>query len=97
MLTLEEAAAQAGNAIVKLTIGETIWTGAVITESGEILTASGPLGNAPQVTFTLADGTEGSAWVTGRNDDQGLALLTPLGEPRTYDFLPTLRQHPHHR
>ena len=39
------------------------------------------------MTFTLADGTEGSAWVTGRNDDQGLALLTPLGEPRAYDFL----------
>ena len=88
MLTLEEASAQAASAAVKLTIGETIWTGALITESGEILTASGPLGNAPQVAFTLADGTEGFAWVTGRNDDQGLALLTPLGEPRSYDFLP---------
>lgn len=87
MLTLEEAAAQAGTGVVKLTLGETIWTGTVISESGEILTVSGPLGNAPQVTFTLADGTEGVAWVTGRNDEQGLALLTPLGEPRTYDFL----------
>ena len=88
MLTLEEAAAQADSAIVKLTVGETIWTGTIISESGEILTASGPLGNAPQVMFTLADGTEGLAWVTGRNDEQGLALLTPLGEPRSYDFLP---------
>lgn len=88
MLTLEEAAAQASSGVVKLTLGETIWTGTVISESGEILTVSGPLGNAPQVTFTLADGTEGVAWVTGRNDEQGLALLTPLGEPRTYDFLP---------
>ncbi len=88
MLTLEEAAAQASGAVAKLTLGETIWTGTVISESGEILTVSGPLGNAPQVTFTLADGTEGTAWVTGRNDEQGLALLTPLGEPRTYDFLP---------
>lgn len=88
MLTLEEAAAQAAGGVVKLTLGETIWTGTVISESGEILTVSGPLGNAPQVTFTLADGTEGTAWVTGRNDEQGLALLTPLGEPRTYDFLP---------
>ncbi len=87
MLTLEEAAAQASSGVVKLTLGETIWTGTVISESGEILTVSGPLGNAPQVTFTLADGTEGVAWVTGRNDEQGLALLTPLGEPRTYDFL----------
>ena len=88
MLTLEEAAAQASSGVVKLTLGETIWTGTVISESGEILTVSGPLGNAPQVTFTLADGTEGVAWVTGRNDEQGLALLTPLGAPRAYDFLP---------
>ena len=87
MLTLEEAAAQAASSVVKLTLGETIWTGTVISESGEILTVSGPLGNAPQVTFTLADGTEGDAWVTGRNDQQGLALLTPLGEPRAYDFV----------
>ena len=82
---------------MKLTVGETIWTGTVISESGEILTASGPLGNAPQVMFTLADGTEGLAWVTGRNDEQGLALLTPLGEPRSYDFLPLSAKHPHHR
>ncbi len=87
MLALEEAAAQASGGVVKLTLGETIWTGTVISESGEILTVSGPLGNAPQVTFTLADGTEGVAWVTGRNDQQGLALLTPLGEPRAYDFV----------
>ena len=87
-LTLEEAAAQASSSVAKLTLGETIWTGTVISESGEILTVSGPLGSAPQVMFTLADGTEGAAWVTGRNDEQGLALLTPLAEPRTYDFLP---------
>jgi hypothetical protein len=87
MLTLEEAMAQASSAVVKLTLGETIWTGAVISENGEILTISAPLGNSPQVTFTLPDGTEGLAWVTGRNDEQGLALLTPFGEPRTYDFL----------
>lgn len=87
-LTLEEAAAQAANAVVKLTLGEAVWTGVVVSESGEILTVSAPLGNAPQVTFTLADGTEGTAWVRGRNDEQGLALLTPLGEPRAYDFLP---------
>ena len=86
--TLEEAAAMARNAVVKLSLGEDTWTGAVISESGEIITAAAPLGNAPQVTFTLADGTEGDAWVTGRSDEQGLALLTPLGEPRTYEFLP---------
>ena len=88
MFTLEEAAARTRDAIVELSLGETTWTGAIISESGEIITASAPLGNAPEVTFTLADGTEGLAWVTGRSDEQGLALLTPLGEPRTYDFLP---------
>ena len=87
-LTPEEAAAQAASAVVKLTLGETVWTGAIVSEKGEMLTVSAPLGNAPQVTFTLADGTEGTAWVTGRHDEQGLALLTPLGEPATYDFLP---------
>ena len=86
-LTPEEAAAQASSAVAKLTLDETVWTGTVISESGEILTASAPLGNAPQVAFALADGTEGLAWVTGRNDRQGLALLTPMGEPRAYDFL----------
>jgi hypothetical protein len=40
------------------------------------------------VTFTLADGTEGLAWVTGRDDGQGLALLTPLDGQGPYDFLP---------
>ena len=88
VLTPQEAAAQAASAVVKLTLGENVWTGAVVSESGEILTVSGPLGNAPQVAFTLADGTEGVAWVTGRSDEQGLALLTPVGEPRAYDFLP---------
>lgn len=87
MLTLEEATAQASSAVVKLTLGEAVWTGTMISESGEILTVSAPLGNAPLVTFTLPDGTEGLAWVTGRDDDQGLALLTPTGEPRSYDFL----------
>lgn len=88
MFTLEEAAARAGDAVVKLELGETIWTGIIISESGEILTVSRPLGNAPQVAFTLADGTEGTAWVTERNDEQGLALLTPMGEARAYDALP---------
>ena len=82
--TLEEAAALTRDAVVKLTLGENTWTGAVISEGGEIITVSAPLGNAPEVTFTLADGTEGTAWVTGRSDEQGLALLTPLGDPRTY-------------
>lgn len=86
--TLEEAAALTRDAVVKLSLGENTWTGAVISESGEIITASAPLGNAPEVTFTLADGTEGAAWVTGRSDERGLALLTPIGEPRAYHSIP---------
>ena len=77
MLTPQEAAAQAASAVVKLTLGENVWTGAVVSENGEILTVSGPLGNAPQVTFTLADGTEGVAWVTGRSDEQGSRCSPP--------------------
>ena len=87
-LTLEEAAATAAQAVVKLTVGESVWTGTIISEKGEILTTSAALGQAPQAAFTLRDGTEGIAWVTGRSDDDGLALLTPIGETRDYDFIP---------
>ena len=38
------------------------------------------------VDFELWDGTQGQACVTARDDNIGLALLTPLLEPRTYDF-----------
>ena len=67
---------------------EAVWTGAIISESGEILTASMGLWDAPVVKLQLADGIQGEACVTGRDDDIGLALLRPLAEPsRTYDFL----------
>ena len=64
-----------------------VWTGAVISPHGEMLTTSRSLEYAPLVDFQLADGTQGQACVTGRNDNIGLALLKPLLEPRSYDFL----------
>lgn len=67
---------------------DTVWTGVVISDNGEILTTSEALGAAPVVDIRLWDGTEGHACVTGRDDDIGLALLAPLIEPaRTYDYL----------
>lgn len=67
--------------------GRQVWTGAIVNESGEILTTSYSLGDAPVVDMELWDGTHGQACVTGRDDDIGLALLKPLLEQRSYDFL----------
>ena len=66
--------------------GQQVWTGATISEAGEILTTSQALRSAPIVNMELADGTRGQACVTGRDDDIGLALLKPLLAPRAYDF-----------
>ena len=76
------------DAIVRLSnLGkQDYWTGVVISETGEILTTSQTLGNAPIVDIELSDGTRGQACVTGRDDRIGLALLKPLVEPRAYDF-----------
>ena len=76
-------------ALVTLIVpSETAWTGAVVSENGEILTTSESLGEAPFVEIRLWDGTRGQACVTGRDDDIGLALLEPLIEPpRAYDYL----------
>ncbi len=64
------------------------WTGAFISESGEVLTTSLALGNAPVVDIQTSDGTQGQACVTGRDDDIGLALLKPLIKPpHTHHFL----------
>ena len=63
-----------------------VWTGAMISESGEILTTSGALWDALVVDVQIADGTQGQACVTGRDDYLALALLKPLLEPRAYDF-----------
>ena len=59
----------------------------MFNEQGEIITTSQDLGNAPLVDFRFADNTSGQAWVHGRNDNEGLALLRPIAAPRTYPFL----------
>lgn len=67
---------------------ETVWTGVVISEDGEILTTSPALGRDAVVDIRLEDGREGRACVIGRDDDIGLALLRPLLEPAgAYDYL----------
>ena len=77
----------ATRAAVRLTGNNEVWTGVVISESGEILTTSAKLGKAPLANFVLANGTRGEAWVTGRDDSAGLALLTPINATPPYDFI----------
>ena len=59
----------------------------VVSADGEILTTSAAFGDAPLANFTLANGTQGQAWVAGRDDDAGLALLTPTNPAPPYDFI----------
>ncbi len=73
--------------MVRLTANEIVWTGAVINDSGEILTTSAALGSAPVADFMLSSGNQGQAWVTGRDDDLGLALLTPVNPTPPYDTI----------
>ena len=68
--------------------GENTWTGISFNAQGEIITSSQDLGNAPLAEFRFADGATGQAWVAGRDDNSGLALLRPVGASRTYPFLP---------
>jgi hypothetical protein len=82
-----------------VTGNETVWTGAIISDSGEILTTSEALGNAPVVSFQLdadnqASVRQGEAWVIGRDDDAGLALLRPINPAPPYDFIPLSAQAP---
>ncbi len=74
--------------MVRLMANETVWTGAVIHESGEILTTSLALGNAPVADFVLSNGAQGQAWVVGRDDQgSGLALLRPINPSPPYDSI----------
>ena len=74
-------------AMVRLLANEHVWTGAFVGEGGEILTTSNALGRAPMVNYILANGTSGEAWVVGRDDSAGLALLRPLVETPPYEFI----------
>ena len=69
------------------TADEAVWTGAIISQNGEILTTSEGLWDSHVVDLQFADGGHAEACVTGRDDRIGLALLQALGEPRDYHFL----------
>ena len=84
----------AARASVRLTANDEVWTGVVISENGEILTTSAALGEAPLANFVLNNGTRGEAWVTGRDDNAGLALLTPISLTPPYDFIGLSAQPP---
>ena len=92
--TPQELVIDAARATVRLMANETVWTGAMISDSGEILTTSLALGNAPLANFVLEGGAQGTAWVVGRDDNAGLALLEPINPAPPYDFIPLSAQAP---
>ena len=73
--------------MVELKASGNTWTGVTFNEQGEIITTSQDLGAAPLADFRFADGVSGQAWVYGRDDNVGLALLRPVAAPRAYPFL----------
>ena len=83
-----EALERARSAVVELRAGGNVWTGVFFSEHGEIITTSEGLGASPIALFRVQGGPSGYAWVTGRDDNAGLALLEPVGEPRSYDYIP---------
>lgn len=83
-----EALTRAKTAVVELTAGENTWTGVIFSENGEIITTSAGLGASPIADFRIEGGASGQAWVAGRDDNAGLALLRPIGAPRSYDYIP---------
>ena len=83
-----EALTRAKRAVVELTAGENTWTGVIFSEAGEIITTSAGLGASPIADFRVEGGPSGQAWVAGRDDNAGLALLRPIGASRSYDFIP---------
>ena len=83
-----EALQRARSAVVELTAGDNVWTGVIFSEYGEIITTSDGLGASPIADFRIQGGASGQAWVIGRDDNAGLALLQPIGESRSYDYIP---------
>jgi hypothetical protein len=86
--SIEEILAEAEKSLVRLTSGNRNWNGVMIDGSGLILTASRNLGSAPLTDFRTFDGQTGTAWVVGRDDDFGVALLRVTNANGTYAFTP---------
>lgn len=59
----------------------------MIAESGLILSTSRNLGGSPIVEFFTRSGSNGRAWVVGRNDDIGLALFEVIDPAQSFDFV----------
>ena len=98
-LTPQDAVAFSTRAAVRLEANEKVWTGILISAEGEILTTSEALGSAPLVSFQLdaqnqTSGKSGEAWVIGRDDEAGLALLKPIDPTPPYDFIQLSAQPP---
>lgn len=83
-----EALERARGAVVELRAGANVWTGVFFSEHGEIITTSEGLGASPIALFRVQGGPSGYAWVTGRDDNAGLALLEPVGGSRSYAYIP---------
>jgi hypothetical protein len=74
--------------MVRLTSGaDKQWTGVMIDSSGLILTTSSDLGASPLANFRTVDGANGKAWVIGRDDTFGLALLEVISPGQQYSAI----------
>lgn len=98
-LTPMDVVAHSTRGTVRLEANNRVWTGALISAEGEILTTSEALGSAPLVNFRLdpqnqASAKQGEAWVIGRDDESGLALLKPIVPAPAYDFIQLSAQPP---
>ena len=87
--TLLQGIATAEPGMVKLTAGGNQWSGVMIDSAGEIITTSSDLGQAPVAGFTTQGGATGQAWVIGRDDDFGMALLKVVNASQTFDTIST--------
>ena len=83
--TLEQGIAIAEPAVVKLVAGTKTWTGLFVdSDKSRILTTSSSLGQSPLADFFTPSGSNGRAWVIGRDDDLDLALLEVISPGEVY-------------
>ena len=73
--------------MVKITVAGTSWTGVMIDSRGLILTPSSNLGTAPVAAFITRNGSNGRAWVVGRDDNLDLALLEVINPGQEFDAI----------
>lgn len=71
--------------MIRLISGGVQWSGVMIDGSGQIITTSSDLGQAPVVDFVTTRGATGQAWVIGRDDNLDVALLEVISPGQVYD------------